>query len=124
MLHYQKAVYLFRVFFYPELRHSLAFFANPSQVVRKFAKKPKRNLRGVPKKLRTKPCNGVVVNGLSKVCLGVFRCVFGSAGRLSWDLFGFSSAFFGALPGKPEQFPNNSQTKPKANPNGIGTASE
>jgi hypothetical protein len=48
------AVYLLRVFFYPERRQSLPFFANPTQVLRKFAKKPKRVLREVPKKLRRK----------------------------------------------------------------------
>jgi hypothetical protein len=47
-------VYLLRVFFYPQRRHGLGFFANPSQVLRKFAKKAKGGLREVAKKLRRK----------------------------------------------------------------------
>src|ERR1043165_9092353 len=46
---------------------------------------------------------------------GVLRSVFGTAGRFSWDLFGVSSAFFGAFPGKPEQFPNKTRIKPEQN---------
>jgi hypothetical protein len=38
----------------PEQRQRLPFFANPSQVVRKFAKKGKCILREVAKKLRRK----------------------------------------------------------------------
>jgi hypothetical protein len=42
-------------FFGIEQRLSLPFFANPSQVLRKFAKKPKGGLREVAKKLRRNP---------------------------------------------------------------------
>ena len=46
---------------------NLATFANPSQVVRKFAKKPKRSLEGVAKNLRTNPYNNLIFNKIEVV---------------------------------------------------------
>jgi hypothetical protein len=42
-----------------------------------------------------------------------FPPVFEPHGILIRDLFGIPSAFFGALPVKPEQFPKESRTNPE-----------
>jgi hypothetical protein len=53
-----------RVFFYPQPGQRLTTFANPSQVLRKFAKKPKRSVKEVPKKLRRRPGKAFTFNNI------------------------------------------------------------